>query len=176
MAQLIRICRRIKDTFHKQVLHRFANIDGILFCTYPNSNKVIASECCICDAATCVTVAHSPAWYYSQTDFPSILIDEWIWLMSEFDWWVNSPSLIARFMGPTWGPSGTDRTQVGPMLATWTLLIKVKWAPDLSLSRHILNGLTHWGRDKMAAISQTTLSNAFSWMKMLKFWLKFHCS
>ena len=25
--------------------------------------------------------------------------------------------LIARFMGPTWGPSGADRTQVGPMLA-----------------------------------------------------------
>ena len=30
--------------------------------------------------------------------------------------------LIARFMGPTWGPSGADRTQVGPMLAPWTLL------------------------------------------------------
>ena len=28
--------------------------------------------------------------------------------------------------------------------------------------------LTHWGRDNMAAISQTTLSNAFSWMKMLE--------
>ena len=27
------------------------------------------------------------------------------------------PTLIARFMGPTWGPSGTDKTQVGPMLA-----------------------------------------------------------
>ena len=25
-------------------------------------------------------------------------------------------------MGPTWGPSGADRTQVGPMLAQWTLL------------------------------------------------------
>ena len=25
-------------------------------------------------------------------------------------------------MGPTWGPSGADRTQVGPMLAPWTLL------------------------------------------------------
>ena len=25
-------------------------------------------------------------------------------------------SLIARFMGPTWGPSGADRVQVGPML------------------------------------------------------------
>ena len=29
--------------------------------------------------------------------------------------------------------------------------------------------LTHWGRDKMDAISQTTFSNAFSWMKMLEF-------
>ena len=31
-------------------------------------------------------------------------------------------ALIARFMGPTWGPFGADRTQVGPMLAPWTLL------------------------------------------------------
>ena len=29
---------------------------------------------------------------------------------------------IARFMGPTWDPPGADRTQVGPMLATLTLL------------------------------------------------------
>ena len=34
----------------------------------------------------------------------------------------GNSSLIARFMGPTWGPSGADRTQVGPMLAPWTLL------------------------------------------------------
>ena len=27
-----------------------------------------------------------------------------------------------RFVGPTWGPSGADRTQVGPMLAPWSLL------------------------------------------------------
>ena len=30
--------------------------------------------------------------------------------------YVTEP-LKARFMGPTWGPSGADRTQVGPMLA-----------------------------------------------------------
>ena len=36
--------------------------------------------------------------------------------------------------------------------------------------------LTHWGRDKMAAISQTTFSNAFSWMKMYEFRLKIHWS
>ena len=34
----------------------------------------------------------------------------------------QEPTLIARFMGPAWGPSGADRTQVGPMLAPWTLL------------------------------------------------------
>ena len=30
--------------------------------------------------------------------------------------------LITRFMGPTWGASGADRTQMGPMLAPWSLL------------------------------------------------------
>ena len=36
--------------------------------------------------------------------------------------------------------------------------------------------LTHWGRDKMAAIFQTTFSNAFSWVKMYEFRLRFHWS
>ena len=31
------------------------------------------------------------------------------------------------------------------------------------------NELTHWGRDKMADIFQTTFSNAFPWMKMFQF-------
>ena len=31
-------------------------------------------------------------------------------------------SQITRFTEPTWGPSGADRTQVGPMLAPWILL------------------------------------------------------
>ena len=34
----------------------------------------------------------------------------------------------------------------------------------------------HWARNKMASISQTTLSNSFSWMKMTIFRLKFHLS
>ena len=36
--------------------------------------------------------------------------------------------------------------------------------------------ITHWGRNKMAAILQTTFSNAFSWMKMYAFRLKFYWS
>ena len=42
--------------------------------------------------------------------------------------------LIARFMGPTWGPSGADRTQVGPMLVPWTLL-----SGTYSVPNHFLN-------------------------------------
>ena len=36
--------------------------------------------------------------------------------------------------------------------------------------------LTHWGRDKMAVILQTTHSNAFSCMKIYEFCLKVHWS
>ena len=31
-------------------------------------------------------------------------------------------SQITKFMGPTWGPPGSCRPQLGPMLAPWTLL------------------------------------------------------
>ena len=36
-----------------------------------------------------------------------------------FFWMIN---LIASFMGPTYGPPGSFRPQVGPMFATWILL------------------------------------------------------
>ena len=36
--------------------------------------------------------------------------------------------------------------------------------------------ISHWDRDKMAAIFQTTFSSAFFWKKMYKFRLRFHWS
>ena len=39
--------------------------------------------------------------------------------MSRYKW---RPTLILRFIGSTWSPSDTNRTQVGPMLAPRTLL------------------------------------------------------
>ena len=42
--------------------------------------------------------------------------------VANFSQWNILPTLIARFMGPTWDPAGADRAQVGPMLAPWTLL------------------------------------------------------
>ena len=50
--------------------------------------------------------------------------------------------LIARFMGPTWGPSGADRTQVGPMLAPWTLLCGI--SPTHFVQFNISLYLVHW--------------------------------
>ena len=43
-------------------------------------------------------------------------------LLEDLGWPSPVATLIAKFMGPTWGPSGADRTQVGPMLTPWTLL------------------------------------------------------
>ena len=34
----------------------------------------------------------------------------------------RKPPQIAKFMGLTWGPPGTCRPQMGPILASWTLL------------------------------------------------------
>ena len=37
------------------------------------------------------------------------------------------PTQIAKFMGPTWGPPGFCRPQMGPMLAPWALLSGYCW-------------------------------------------------
>ena len=45
----------------------------------------------------------------------------------------GAPTLIARFMEPSWGPLGAGRTQVGPMLAPWTLLSRWCWDTEKEL-------------------------------------------
>ena len=49
-------------------------------------------------------------------------------------WWHHSISKIARFMGPTGGPPGSCRPQMGPMMTPWILLSGMfynlyGWAP-----------------------------------------------
>ena len=44
------------------------------------------------------------------------------WVQKTGNWEYKKNTLIARFMGPTWGPSGADRTQMGHVLAPLTLL------------------------------------------------------
>ena len=80
-----------------------------------------------------ITVPFVRGIHLSPVDFPQK--GQWCWALM-FSFWCapelppllppqhisDLASLIARFMGPSWGPSGADRTQVGPMSAPWTLL------------------------------------------------------
>ena len=67
------------------------------------------------------------------------------------------------------GPFGTDFGEIWIEIQQFSF----KWTIPL-LGPFWLNVLTHWGRDKMDAISQTTFSRAFSSMKIAVFWLNFH--
>ena len=62
------------------------------------------------------------------------------WYLGRLKW--KNDTLIARFMGPTRGPPGADRTQVGPIWATWTLLsgyfniIILSWTQIVNVHLH----------------------------------------
>ena len=58
---------------------------------------------------------------------------------------------------------------------TWLLSTSMQSLVPSWASTHCVT-LTHWGRDKMAVIFQTTYWNAFSWMKNFEFRLIFHWS
>ena len=63
-------------------------------------------------------------------------------------------SLIARFMGPKWGPSGADRTHMGPILAPSTLLSGVLPGYDMDIIPAITSAITY-------VKHPTTLSTTF---------------
>ena len=71
---------------------------------------------------------------------------------------------IARFMGPTWGPPGADRTKVGPMFAPWTLLSGV-WS-ELSCSTQALTTLqwiSAYGHPWTFATNDLLIIQLFLW-------------
>ena len=46
------------------------------------------------------------------------------WKSEVWLWWLAlNGTQIAKFMGPTWGPPGSCRPQMGPILVPWTLLL-----------------------------------------------------
>ena len=73
--------------------------------------------------------------------------DKWTNIVS-----CNETAQIVMFMGPTWGPPGSCRPQMGPMLAPWTLL---SGSVDPDLSCHMPSpgqGVLEYSRlNKMAA-------------------------
>ena len=85
--------------------------------------------------------------------------------------WTNAGILLI-------GPLGTNFSEILIGVQTFSFkkmhlkMSSAKWCPFCPG----LIVLTHWGRDKKDAISQTTFSSAFSWMKMHEFRLIFHWS
>ena len=62
------------------------------------------------DIAFYVPVSQLPGWYIKQaTDASSAERKQ--------REWDKKSTLIAKFMGSAWGPSGADKTQVGPVFA-----------------------------------------------------------
>ena len=57
-------------------------------------------------------------------DFSSALspVIPFLGCQSQVIYCINVEAQIAKFMRPPWGPPGSCRPQVGPMLAPWTLL------------------------------------------------------
>ena len=79
-------------------------------------------------------------------------------------------------------PQGNKTSALVPVMA-WCRQAPIHYRSQCCKASMLLympsighNELTHWGRDKMDAVSQTTFSNAFSWMKMYEFRLRLHWS
>ena len=70
---------------------------------------------------------------FNKPDDNKKVVSGWQLLPTYIFLWYTVMSLTARFMGPTWGPSGADRTQVGPMLDPWTLLSGVLTSKETCL-------------------------------------------
>ena len=103
-----------------------------------------------------------------RCDRPRIFYTRVFWIFFEFDRNMRSGTgarclyfCHVQYILPSWGIH--TQFSLGCVLLRFGT---VQFCPDPS-------GLTHWGRDKMAAILQTTLSNAFSWTKISEFRLHF---
>ena len=77
----------------------------------------------------------------------------------------RAATLIARFLGPIWGPSGADRTQVGPMLTPWTLLsgsFPINQCPDGEVTTSVrYELLTIWALRKPTILLTEDGANSF---------------
>ena len=85
-------------------------------------DNILASKMKWCDYET--QYVHFQGGYFWMRHIYMVLSHiwrPWVYMLS-IPFYFFMCTLIARFNGPVWGPSGADRTQVGPMLAPWTLL------------------------------------------------------
>ena len=114
---MISICRHLNCiSTDRKVLYLDSKFRLILFL---GVQLAISQHCCI------ESLAPNRQAIFSTNDYPvpwCIYAPPDISVAYDLLYRRISLSLISKFMGPTWGPPGADRTRVGPMLAPWTLL------------------------------------------------------
>ena len=80
-------------------------------------------------------------------------------------------TLIARFMGPTRGPSGGDRTQVGPVLTTYNFFIWELF--DIKRHSHVFR-LRHPNKITPTG-NYWTYDDWKSYISNICIWIRFDC-
>ena len=92
------------------------------------------------------------------------------------EWDIYMPSQIVRIMGPIWVPPGADRTQVGPMLAPWTLLSGLGFYNCIWVRKYpvsVIRGVRGAGAPGPCAGSRQIMKN---WMASWGWWNSYHIS
>ena len=105
-------------------------------------------------------------WYFANSNFKYIFMDEHAWILIK----ISRKCIPGHVIGINWG--------FVQVVVWWYVGTKPLPKPDMTMPcgvirPHCVNSLRP---RQMDAIFQTILSNAFSWMKMLEFRLKFHWS
>ena len=130
------------------------------FFTAPKKHKWVSENCTTFSGSWKLdnlngseAAVREPSWWFEYFPWKNNRVERFF-LLCKVTWTINCfvisvfivhklvyqlaafQSLIARFMGPTWGSSGADRSQVGPMLAPWTLLSGMCWTS--------VSNIVHW--------------------------------
>ena len=117
---------------------------------------------------------------HGRRDFALCLETNWIlkyWFRSEHCEYCENISLktyrwlMPGTVCPKWSSGCENHSD---QWAIMRLSLRTENWSLLLYNQNSLQLLTHWGRDKMDAISQTKFSSAFSWMKMFQFQLRYH--
>ena len=172
-------------------------LDGHRRAEYLSSNPYIV----LCHMPTTCTPLYRHEWFYSSLQWrhndgvlnhPMMVYST---VYSDADQWKHQSSASLAGNLPVVGEFPHKRPVTQKMLPfddvimiSWhnvTILMYVVSAHIFHnsnlMQNHLAPGgitvqLTCWGRDKMDAISQTTFSSAFSWMKMFEFQSRYHWS
>ena len=93
-----------------------------------------------------------------------------------FNWYRPNSAVWLTFAFPTWLLSECGVSILATHASIATLRGTISMAEIVFELKYDISPVTHWGRDKMATILQTTFSKTFSWMKMYECWCRFNWS